>query len=431
MIEKAILDNLSKYSLWESGTTVTVALSGGADSVALLYALSRLKENLNFTLKAAHLNHLIRGDEAFRDEEFVKKLCVELNIPLFCERIAVPIFAKDNNLSLEAAARRVRYDFLSRISEGVIATAHTASDNLETVILNLTRGTAIDGLCGIPVKRDYIVRPIISATRNDVEDYCKKHGLSFVTDSTNLVDDYTRNKIRHQVIPVLREINPRVESGVLRTSSCLKQISDMLKAEAEAYINEFFADNKLCVKNFNTLNPEIAKRVITLFINRIDGEISLESKHIESIYNICLTGGKVSIPKMKHCQCEKDILQLDTEGENTAKKEFQVKISKKIGKINNLLLNNSLDCDKIVGKLVVRTRQSGDSIRLANRGCTKSLTKLYNECAVPLYLRDTLPVIADDKGVIWIYTIGTAQRCAVSKNTKDVFEIEVKENGVL
>ncbi len=423
MIEKAILSTAAEFSLFKKGQTVTVALSGGADSVALLYGLKRLEQELDITVKSAHLNHLIRGDEATRDEEFVKKLCNELCIPLICESCDVPLFARENGLSLEAAAREKRYEFLNRINEGVIATAHTANDNLETVLLNLTRGTALDGLCGIPVKRDNIVRPIISVTRDSVEAYCKKHGLSFVTDSTNLSNDYTRNKLRHLVVPVLKEINPKVEASVLRLSRSVKEASADLDLQAELFLKENLRENKLNIFNFKNLSKAVGKRVIIKFIEHFDSGISLEACHIEGIYNICINGGKANIPKNMHCKCVKNILFI----ENTKSPEFSVgitKISLEKEKINNLLLNNSLDCDKIIGKLVIRTRQKGDSIRLLNRGCTKPINKLYNECAVPVNIRDTMPVIADDIGVVWIYGIGVAQRVAVSGYTKEIYKID-------
>lgn len=152
-MEKSVLTAIERFSLLENTSEVTVALSGGADSMSLLYALNSLKERLGITLSAAHLNHMIRGNEAMRDEEFVKRACERLNIPLFCERIDVPAYAKQRKLSTELAAREVRYEFLSRVSKGLVATAHTASDNLETVLFNLTRGSALKGLCGIPPQR--------------------------------------------------------------------------------------------------------------------------------------------------------------------------------------------------------------------------------------------------------------------------------------
>lgn len=426
MIEKNILETVKANALIPTGTTVTVALSGGADSVALLYALSKLKEQLNISLNAAHLNHLIRGEEAFRDEAFVNEFCGKLGIPLICERIDVPKFAKENNLSLETAARQVRYDFLRRVSGDLIATAHTASDNLETVLLNLTRGTAIDGLCGIPIKRENIIRPLISSTRDMIENYCKENDLPFVTDSTNLSDDYTRNMLRHSVIPVLKKINPQVENSVIKTSKSLKNLSVMITNEAKAFINKNFVDSKLKLADFGFLNTEIAKRVIIEFIKLLDNEISLESCHIDEIYKICINGGKTNIPK--NCYCvNNDGFLCFADGIKLEIPSYDVKISKISQKINNLFLNSSLDCDRIVGKLVVRTRQSGDCIRLANRGCTKTLNKLFNELSIPTYLRGSIPVISDDKGVVWIYNIGVSQRCAVTPKTKNAYEIRVEE----
>lgn len=432
MIEKLVLDTVKKHGLFGDNTVVTVALSGGADSMCLLNSLVNLSDSLNITVKAAHLNHLIRGDEAMRDEEFVKVQCKKLGVELKTERIDVPEFAKKNHQSLELAARTLRYEFLNRINEGIIATAHTASDNLETVLLNLTRGTAIDGLCGIPIKRGSFVRPLLYCTREMIEDYCEENNVLFVTDSTNLSDDYTRNKIRHSVIPSLKEINPAIHKSVLRTCSSLKEISDSLKFETNEFLSSNTLDGKLSLADFKKLNVSVAKRVIVEFIKSIDAAISLENCHIEKIYKICIDGGKTSIPKNKYCVCDKKYLFITTENENQ-NTEFSVSLEKTDAKflsstknVNNLFLNNALDCDTIIGKLKIRTRRPGDSIRLKNRGCTKPLTKLYNECDIPIELRDVLPVISDDNGVVWIYNIGVAQRCCVREKTKTVYKIEVK-----
>ena len=213
-----VLEAVKRFALLENNVkTVTVALSGGADSMACLSVLLSLKEELGITVKAAHLNHMIRGEEALRDQEFVKKQCELLGVPLFCERADIPAIAKERGVSTELAAREVRYSFLERVNEGVIATAHTSSDNFETVLFNLARGSAIDGLCGIPPKRRIFIRPIILCTREDVEEYCKKENIPFVTDSTNLCDEYTRNKIRHNIVPIFKNLNPSVEKSVLRT----------------------------------------------------------------------------------------------------------------------------------------------------------------------------------------------------------------------
>ena len=223
-MENHILEAIERFSLIEEkGVNVTVALSGGADSMSLLYALLNLREKLGITVNAAHLNHMIRGEEAERDTCFVKEQCEKLGVKLYCEYADIPAIAEREGISLELAARNTRYEFLKRVSSGLVATAHTASDNLETLLYNLARGSGLDGLCGIPPKRGIFIRPLITCTRDTVENYCSENNIPFVTDSTNLADDYTRNKLRHKVVPVLKEINPAVEMNALRTSSILRQ----------------------------------------------------------------------------------------------------------------------------------------------------------------------------------------------------------------
>lgn len=435
-MEAIILEAIERFSLFESGSTVTVALSGGADSMSLLYALLSLKEKLGIEVNAAHLNHMIRGEEALRDENFVKEQCKNAGVKLFCERADVPAFAKKNGLSIELAARELRYDFLRRVSSGVVATAHTASDNLETMIFNLSRGTAIDGLCGIPPKRDIFVRPLLLCSREDVEKYCAENSIPYVTDSTNLTDDYARNKIRHNIIPVLKELNPNIENTALRTAVSLKEDAKVLNSLAENYLeSNVTAEKKLNLKGFENLQNAIAKRVIIKYIDGLGKGISLENVHIEAVYSIAVCGGKTSLPKNYSAVVKNGLLSIMCNGaEMQVKTEFLVDVTeendlflKNIQNVNNLLLKNLLDRDKIVGKWKLRTRIAGDSIRIKNRGCTKTLNKLFTENGVPVELRDNIPVIADEKGVIWVHGLGVAQRCAVGHNTKRLYKIEVIE----
>ena len=435
-MEKAVLEALKKFSLLEGFKIVTVALSGGADSVALLYCLVSLKEELGITVKAAHLNHLIRGEEAFSDENFVIKTCESLGVELTVKRADVPKFSKENGISTELAARILRYEFLESVAEGgVVATAHTASDNLETVILNLARGSGIEGLSGIPPKRGIFIRPLIFCTRAMIEDYCEKNILSFVTDSTNLSDDYTRNKIRHNIVPLLKELNPSVEKAVTRSSFVLREDSAFLDKEAEKFLNAGILPNgRLSLSGFKGLDISVAKRVIKKYIENHSPEITPENVHIEEALKIAYSGGRTSLPRNFSIVSSRGNLFLE-KNVKAQKAEFEVQLTEcennffeNTEKINNLLLNNLLNCDKIIGKLVVRTRMPGDSIRIYGRGCTKSLNKLYNENNVPVDLRGELPVIADDEGVVWVCGIGVAQRCAVSSKSERVIKIEVKGN---
>ena len=204
-----IIGSIDTYSMLKGGERVTAALSGGADSVCLLLVLKELEEKYNIKVYAVHVNHCIRGEESDRDEHFCRDLCRKLGVELTVRRIDVPAYAADNKRSLEEAARDIRYSVFAEVaSGGKLATAHTASDSAETVILNLARGTGLKGICGIPPVRDNIIRPLIDVTRNDVENYLLKRGQNFITDSTNLSVDYTRNRIRpvsytHLTLPTI------------------------------------------------------------------------------------------------------------------------------------------------------------------------------------------------------------------------------------
>lgn len=424
MMKELVLKANQTFSLFKKGDSVTVALSGGADSVALLHCLLSLKDELGINVFAAHLNHAIRGDEADRDQAFVENYCKKLGVTLFCEKLDVPKYSKDNHLSLELAARELRYDFLQRVASGKIATAHTASDNLETLIFNLSRGTALKGLCGIPAVRDNIVRPIIFCTREDVENYCSKNGLSYVTDSTNLSDDYSRNKIRHKVVPLLRELNPAVENTTIRSSLAFTEDNDFLEQTASEHLFKLIDEDSLYIENLSLLHNSISKRVLKQYFEICYKEVALENHHINKLLNICQAKvGKINLPCNLYAEVKDKRLYFYSENQKN-NVSFKVSLSE-FEIVNNLFSNNLLDCDKIVGKLAVRSREEGDSIRLYNRGCTKTLKKLYTECKIPLHLRDSLPVIADEQGVIWVHNIGVAQRVAVTNKTKKAFKIEV------
>ena len=420
MLEK-VLNAIERFSLINKGDTVTVALSGGADSVALLHALWSLRDKLSINVKAAHLNHGIRGAEADRDEAFVKWLCLKFDISIVCETVDIPSLAKEKGQSLELCAREVRYEFLSRNAEGLIATAHTASDNTETLLFNLTRGSGTKGLAGIPPKRDNYIRPLIFCSRYDVEKYCIDNSLSYVTDSTNLTDDYTRNKIRHKVVTTLKEINPSLEDAVVRATDILREDNEALEFFTNEALFKAISDDGLLCESVNNLPTAVAKRVIIKYTQTVETELRLDYLHVNALCEICKNGGKISLPCGFYGEVKNGVLIINSEN-NDEKPQFYAELVK-VEKINNLLSINLIDCDKIIGSPIIRTRKEGDSIRLKNRGCTKTLNKLFTENKVDITIRDSIPVIADDKGVIWVYGMGVSQRCAPSNNSTNVLEV--------
>lgn len=427
-MEEKLLNAIERISLLDGVKDVTVALSGGADSMALLHLLSKLKEKLGISLSAAHFNHKIRGEEADRDEAFVKEQCEKLGVPVFVGCADVPSFAKKNGLSIELAARKLRYEFLDSVAKGVIATAHTASDNLETMLFNLTRGTAAKGLSGIPVKRDNIIRPIILCTRDEIELYCKENNISFVTDSTNLCDEYSRNKLRHKVVPILRELNSSAENNALRAALSISEDNDFLDTLAREEFNLRIKNNKLDVNGFNRLHKALQNRIIKFFFDCLGCEI--DYLHLSEVRRIACEGGKTQINGEISTICRKGVLEVLSSHIYKFDVEIieeKINFSENNQKIHNLLLKNAIDCDKIVGKLILRTRNPQDAVKLYGRNCTKTLKKLFTEKQIPMNERENLPVAADELGVVWVYGIGVAERCAVDKNTNSIFKFQVSK----
>jgi tRNA(Ile)-lysidine synthase len=275
---------------------VTVALSGGADSVALLHALLEL--GLNVT--CCHVNHNLRGAESDTDEAFVRDLCKKWGVKVTVCSLNVKSLQKKHQ-SLEEAARNARYAFFSEFE--TVATAHTASDNAETVLLNLIRGTGLKGLCGIPPVRDNIIRPLIECQRSDIEEYCKKHDLDYVTDSTNHCEEFTRNKIRMRLIPVIKQINPAFDCTVTRMCEILREDSDFLENTAQCC--------DYSIKQLSNLEKPLLKRIIIGLLSH--NNISPSNLRVSQIIEIIDNGqGKINLEKHKFALISDGILKIET-----------------------------------------------------------------------------------------------------------------------
>ncbi|MEE0945198.1 MAG: tRNA lysidine(34) synthetase TilS [Acutalibacteraceae bacterium] len=426
-----VLSAIRSFDFRENEKNIAVALSGGADSMALLTGLYMLKDELGLTLSALHLNHCLRAEESDRDQSFVEDVCKKLGIPLVAQRADVQGVAKRQSISIELAARQVRYDFFSKNAKGMVATAHNADDNLETAIYRLARATGINGLCGIPKRRDIYVRPLLKCTRQEIEAFLSEQGVDYVTDSTNLGDEYTRNKIRHNILPVLKEINPNVVQSFSTTSELLGIDRDFLTYTAKEEFKKRFCDGQLILKDFSLLHKAIATRVIAMFLEK--SEIEANNYSINGVTTLALKGegrfqnkdGKMVKAVKGYLMAEAQILPVF----ETKLVKQSVEEIKKQGKIHNLFLKNAIDCDKIVGSPVLRTRQSGDSITFSHRKVSKSLNKWMNEEGIEIAVREVLPVIADDKGVIWVYGGGVDKRVCPDENTKNIYRVFSQKVG--
>ncbi|MGN1034060.1 MAG: tRNA lysidine(34) synthetase TilS, partial [Oscillospiraceae bacterium] len=432
---------------------ILVALSGGADSVTLLHLLNSFKE-YSFNIWACHVNHQIRGQEAQRDENSVRRLCKNLSIPLFVETFNVPELSKKNGKSLEEMARIVRYGILNKLASKIdskIATAHTLNDSIETMILNLTRGTGLKGLCGIPAKRGNIIRPLIEISRVQIEEYIKNNHLDFVNDSTNNDLEYKRNRIRHEIVPKLFIVNPSFAKVFKRMYNNLTADEEFLQNETLKVIKEIqLLPNKFYVSKIRNLPASIQFRAIKEILTQAN--ILCNAKKIELIGDAVNTGfGKINLHNDIFCVVKDDVLSIEKIAKGSKKNDFTpIKVvlpgSYKINqeqelrlmvipiqefnvrrKNSNLILHGAIDFKKINGTLLMRFKVPGDAIKLNGRNCTKTLKKLFNEYKLPQKERESCLVLADNEGPIWVNGFGIAQRVALDGKTKEVLLIEVEK----
>ena len=413
-VSRAVKD----FDMLQNGDRVIVALSGGADSVSLMNALIEIKADYELTIYAAHINHNLRGDEAKRDENFVRELCEKPGIELFVKSVDVRALAKERRQSEELCGRGARYEFFEELSRKLgarVATAHTASDNAETVIFNLTRGAGIKGLSGISPVRDNIIRPLIYVTRGEVEEYCSDNKLRFVIDSTNLEDEYTRNKIRHSVIPVLKRLNPDFENTVSRESSMLRSYNSFIELKADEAINKLKVENGFDSRRLSKLPEALRLSVIRGLckLNKAEADYKL-TKLIDSN----LGGGAVNLGGGVRVVIKQGTLRFVRDDEKDQFSELELKpdtvfiYKNKKYSVKELKINSN--------GLAFRTRREGDVFTLPKRNVTKTLKKLFNELKIPEEKRGGLILAARGSEVLWIEGIGA------SKSAEGKLIIEVK-----
>ena len=391
---------IRKYDMITPGDHVVCAISGGADSVALLFGLYLLKEKFGFSLSAAHFNHHLRGAESDGDEAFVIALCDRYDIPLHLGGGEV----KPGKKGLEAAARDARYAFL-RSLPGKIATAHTADDNAETVLMHLVRGTGLKGLCGITPVGDALIRPMLAITRSEVEAFLEEYCLRHITDSSNETDAFLRNRLRHHVMPLLRQENPRLAENLSAMALQLQQEEQLISATVEqAYTTQISA--------LRHAEPALRNRILERFLKK-SGVKEPERTHIalaESLVFSDNPSARAQFPGVTIERCYDTIRVVSTENalpETLIPVPGVVELEgfrvtcRQAETIENTANTFTVNPQ---GKILLRSRCSGDEIRLC--GGTKSLKKLFIDKKIPASDRNRIPVLADDTGVLGVYGIG-------------------------
>lgn len=452
VLEQKALCALRQYSLFSQGDRIAVGVSGGADSVALLRFLAALRPQFGWDLVVCHIHHGLRGAEADRDECFVRALAEQLGLPCAVSRIDAAALALRDHISVEEAGRMARYAFFAQTAGegGRIATAHTLDDSIETVLMNLVRGTGLRGLCGIPRIRGNIVRPLLDCTRAEVEDYLGALGQPYCTDSTNLTDDYTRNRIRHDILPRLCELNPNFPGAMARMLPRLaaqQALTDCLAAQSAQQLHA--ACGGLSRQGLSALPEPVCDRLLLRLLEQ--NRLPVSAAAVERMTETLRTGGKLDLAARSWffvAQGDLAAVIYAPQGgippvpvplpqEETPvilpfspQKSLKLTLCNKIvantsEKFNISLLKYAIDCDRIKGYSFMRTRRPGDTFIVGKKQL--SLGEAWAAAGIPALLRPALMVLADEQGVLWAEGIGSSSRAAVTENTKQYVIIECQE----
>lgn len=462
-MEEIVLSTIKKYNMIEKNDVIVAGISGGADSISMLYILNKLKVPLNIQIIVVHINHNIRKEDALKDALFVQDICKKMDI--LCKIIDVDVkkIASDLKLGEEEAGRFIRYEkFLEIKNEynaNKVAIAHNKNDQAETFLMRLSRGTGLKGLCGIAPVREHIIRPLIACDRQQIENYCLENNIDFKNDYTNDLNIYTRNKIRNELIPKLTEINKNVVANIYNCSQIITEDNNYLEKVASEHfldaivLNEALNEEKYLVLNcYKLYDVDIAilRRVIILAVNTIKPFLKdLTFKQIDSVIKLILNrkNGKINIKSNIIAEFEYDNLKFYVKKDGLSTKfsynlQFDEAIYLKNVKkyvelscnITENLLSDSkiytiaIDCDRIeTGVVRVRNRCAGDKIYLKGFNGHKSLKKFFIDEKIPKEIRETVPVVAIGSDVIWIFGYKISDYFIATKHTKNVGYIKFWE----
>ena len=420
-----LLKFIREQDMVQPGDTGVCAVSGGADSVALLFALYLLKEKLDISLEAAHFNHHLRGEESDRDEAFVAELCDRYEIHLHLGGGDI----QPGKKGLEAAARDARYGFLRNLP-GKIATAHTADDNAETVLMHLIRGTGLKGLGGITPVHGNVIRPMLRITRQDVEAFLEEWCLSHIEDSSNETDAFLRNRVRHHVMPLLAAENPKIAEN-------LSQMALRLRLDEEFLSQQTNSTALPTVESLKTMPQALRSRHLEAFLKR-SGVREPEDAHIamaEALVFSDKPSAKASFPGGVTIARSYDLLE--ALGDTDALEEILLPCPGQV-ELSGLRIicspaGEMLDTPDAftvspAGDIKVRSRKSGDSIR--RPGGSKSLKKLFIDRKIPASRRQQIPVVCDEAGILGVYSVGkNLERSDISKNTVTIRFEKIENKG--
>ena len=437
---KSVIDTIEKYRMLSKNDTVVVGLSGGADSVALFNVLYNLKDIYSLSIHTAHINHMIRGEEANRDMEFAKKTAEEKGVPFHLLECNVPKLAKEKGISEEMAGRLVRYEFFKSIApNGKIAVAHHMSDSVETTLINLIRGSSLKGLKGISATNGNIIRPLIRCSRDEIENYLASIGASYVTDSTNAENIYTRNKVRNVIIPKMCELNPNIISTIYGNSTLIGDDEDYLSNVCVEYAKKLVSkdEDTVSLNLDGKLHIAIKRRLVLYCANMVCENTKLSSAFVDNVLSLN-TGGITSYGNIyakrsydrivfsKSLSGADDFLYpVKAPGELFIPEISKTYVFEILPKGEVTSYENGiiyLDNDKI-SSLTLRNRKNGDWFCPLGLGGKKKIKDFFIDMKIPRDERNRLPVLEDNGNVVAILCHRADEKYKVTNSTKTILKI--------
>lgn len=439
-----IIQEIRKSGLIKSGDIVVAGVSGGADSVLLLYALAALRQMESLTVYAVHVHHGIRGEEADADAEFVRELCETLDVPCHIDYVDVPALARKEKLTVEEAGRNARYKCLygelERVGGNKLAVAHHRDDCAETILFNLVRGSGIKGLCGIAPEQGVLIRPLLNLRRSEIEAVLTENEASWRVDSTNTDVHYSRNRIRQELIPYLeRELNPDTVEHLTNMAQQLREIDAHMEAEAKQWLEAYAEPERLPVRKLAEADAALQGYLIRRRLGEQGGLKDITREHIEAVRGLAVKNGSkvICLPGGRRVRREYGELVFFTERDEAEAGMLPVTVSwreisrEKFEKIHFDPYTKCFDYDKIDDKLCLRTRKSGDRLAVFSDGRSQSVKDYMINARVPVRLRDRIPLLVCGDEILWVVGYRASERFRVTEATQRFLLVtaEISEDG--
>lgn len=417
-----VLKTVKKYNMLSKGDRVLIGVSGGADSIALLEFFVSVKEKYDLDICVAHVEHGIRGEDSVNDAEFVENYCKKLGVNFYLKTIDAPNLAKKAKMGVEEYSRMARYDFFNTIKCDKIATAHNLTDNIETLLFRLARGTGLKGACSIPAVRGKIIRPFIEVSSGEIRKWCNDNNIPYRVDCTNSDSAYSRNLIRLEILPLFEKLNANYQDNIENFISDVNEDYAFIDDYVKSIYPKIVKNNEIDLLKLNELNLSIKKRILIMFFD--ENGYSLNRIHLQSVIDITLKSGKTQIKENIFAISAKGKIRIAKFNDLNKKDEFVTKILN-IDEFKDKNIDFYCDCDKIVGNIIIRAKQAGDRIKPAGRNVSKTLKKLFNESAYPIEKRDKKIVVCDDFGIVGVIGLCADERVKVDCNTAKILTIKL------